>query len=78
MLRGGEGSQRADDQLRYALPEDAPDDLSATATVYVLRPKARMINTDDSSEMNVQGEPLSLWEKNDSRLDGWYAGYRRV
>ena len=77
MVLGGEAAQRADDQLRYALPEDAPDDLSATATVYVLRPKARMINTDDSSEVNVQGEPLILWEKNESRLDGWYDGYLR-
>ena len=77
MVLGGEAAQRAEDQLRYALPEDAPDDLSATATVYVLRPKARMINTDDSSEVNVQGEPLILWEKNESRLDGWYDGYLR-
>ena len=77
MVLGGEAAQRADDQLRYALPEDAPDDLSATATVYVLRPKARMIDTDDSSEVNVQGEPLILWEKNESRLDGWYDGYLR-
>ena len=77
MVLGGEAAQRAGDSLRYELPEDAPDDLSATATVYVLRPTARMINTDDSSEVNVQGEPLILWERNESRLDGWYDGYLR-
>ena len=77
MVLGGEAAQRAGDSLRYELPEDAPDDLSATATVYVLRPTARMINTDDSSEVNVQSEPLILWEKNESRLDGWYDGYLR-
>ena len=77
MVLGGEAAEHAGDQLRYALPEEAPDDLSATATVYVLRPTARMIDTDDSSEVNAQGEPLILWEKNESRLDGWYDGYLR-
>ena len=77
MVVGGETAVHAGDQLRYALPEDAPDDLSAAATVYVLRPTARMIDTDDSSEVNAQGEPLILWEKSESRLDGWYDGYLR-
>ena len=77
MVLGGEAAERTGDQLCYALPEDAPDDLSATATVYVLRPTARMIDTDDSSEVNAQGEPLILWEKSESRLDGWYDGYLR-
>lgn len=77
MVLGGEAAERASGQLRYELPEDAPDDLSATATVYVLRPTARMIDTDDSSEVNAQSEPLILWEKNESRLDGWYDGYLR-
>lgn len=76
MVLDGE-TERAGDQLRYVLPEDAPDELSATATVYVLRPTARMIAADESTPVDAQNEPLILWEKGENRLDDWYSGYLR-